>query len=95
MNCVGFLDGGVTIRAMRTARADPLLDAQVTVATLQSALNRAQGRIHELETTCASMAERMSVATERAEHLEMRLATLADVGSDRVERATANATERG
>ena len=48
-------------------------EARATIRTLQTALDRAQTRIRELEPTSAAMAERMAAANERADLAEIYL----------------------
>lgn len=54
-----------------------LIEAKTVIRMLQTALDRANARIRELETTCATMAERMADANERADLAEMHLDAMA------------------
>ncbi len=53
-----------------------LIEARTVIATLQSALDRAQARIRELEHVAAVADDRAPAATERGDACEIRALTL-------------------
>ncbi len=61
---------------MRSARADPLLNARATVATLQSALDAAHERIRGDARVIAELNARLAEQTECRDAAELRLAAL-------------------
>jgi cell division protein FtsB len=67
--CVDLCGHGVRIRAMRARD----IEAQVTIATLQRALDAAHQRNRELEETARAMNEKYTQALAERDTLEIRL----------------------